>query len=79
MRRRVVARGIKEAAAERTMSPPWQKSDVSAACKLQHNNNIANLDTVYMDVLFFFLPTKVFFPLSFLQDGSVMSRWIYIY
>lgn len=52
MRRRVVARGIKEAAAERTMSPEWQKS-VPAACKLQHNNN-ANLNTVYMDVFFFF-------------------------
>lgn len=67
MRRRVVARGIKEAAAERTMSPEWQKSDVSAACKLQHNNN-ANLNTVYMDV---FLPTQVFFLLS-----PLSSRWL---
>lgn len=44
MRRQVVARGIKEAVAEKMMSLQWQKS---VFCCLQHD---ANLNTVYMDV-----------------------------
>lgn len=70
MRRRVVARGIKEAAAERTNDEPgvtklWCFCCLQAAAQQQRESQCRLCGCFF----FFFLPTKVFLP-------PLSSRWL---